>query len=237
MNLPASEIDAEVRAWLEKIAIFLNLDRIALVQFSGDGNAFLATHSYGYLSDSEIVGLDLDVALPWYAGKLRNDEVVVINDVDEDVPETAQEERQFAIDQQIGSHLALPLKAGSGIVGGLAFSSLVKRNWPDRMIRQSKLLAEILGNALHRKIAQCQIEELLQFEQMVSEISGIFVNIQADEVDDTINYGLRCVSKFLKADRCSLYQYSNQQKSYRISHTWVKKGALPAPISNNLASR
>ena len=58
MNLPASEIDAEVRAWLEKIAIFLNLDRIALVQFSGDGNAFLATHSYGYLSDSEIVGLD-----------------------------------------------------------------------------------------------------------------------------------------------------------------------------------
>jgi transcriptional regulator with GAF, ATPase, and Fis domain len=39
------------------------------------------------------------------------------------------------------------------------------------------------------------------------------------------------VGKFLKADRCSLYQYSNQQKSYRISHTWVKKGALPAPIS------
>ncbi len=230
VDLPPYQVDEEIQVWLLKIAEFLQLDRIAVTQFAGEGNKFLVTHSYGYHSDADILKIELDDELPWYAKKLRNDETVIVNRFN-DLPKAAREERQHAKSEEIGAHLAFPLYVGGSIVGSLSFSTKAEFTWPNIMIRQLKLLAEIFGNALHRKQVQIKVEELLRFEQIVSEISAVFINIPVKEVDGKITYGLERIGKFFNVDRCSLYQYSNQQDDFRISHTWTQKGVDPAPVS------
>jgi transcriptional regulator with GAF, ATPase, and Fis domain len=228
VNLPPNQIDEEVNAWLKRIANFLDLDMTALIQFSGDGNEFIVTHSYGYKWETEITGMDVNLTLPWYSAKLKGDEAVVFNNTDQ-LPDDAREERQFCLNQEMKSHISLPLKVGSIIVGGIAFSSCSERIWQDELIRQLRLLAEIFGNALHRKQVQGKLEALLRFEQMISKLSAVFVDLPAKEVDGTIKQGLQSIGRFLNVDRCSLYLYSNQQSDFRISHTWAEKGADPAP--------
>ncbi len=74
-----------------------------------------------------------------------------------------------------------------------------------------------------------QLEALLQFEKLVSEISSVYANLPPTEVDKTIEYGLQRIGKFLGADRCNLALFSEQQRSVHILHSWSDSGIDPLP--------
>jgi transcriptional regulator with GAF, ATPase, and Fis domain len=230
INLPPDKILEEIEESFQPIADALKLDLIALFEFSGEGAGFIVTHAFGYKRTPELTGSQLNLILPWYAETLRNGDEIIMNNVFQDAPEDAWAEREFCHEQDIGSHVGFPLTVGEKIVGGLGFSSSSPRIWSDELLRQLRLLAEIFGNTLHRRQIQSKIEDLLDFERMVSETSALFVNLPADAVDNTIRYGLGSIGKFLNADRCSLYQFSKLKAAYRVRHTWAGEGTEPAPI-------
>lgn len=81
-----------------------------------------------------------------------------------------------------------------------------------------------------RMRSQGSLEERLQFEQLLSEISSVYTNLPASEVDQTIVYGLQRIGKFLGADRCNLSQFSGDKTFIiRIVHSWSDEGIIPLP--------
>jgi formate hydrogenlyase transcriptional activator len=74
-----------------------------------------------------------------------------------------------------------------------------------------------------------QINESLQFEQMMSEISATYINLPANEIDNKIEYGLQRIGQFLEADRCVLYQLSKDKNTFRPNLVWANKGIDQIP--------
>lgn len=86
---------------------------------------------------------------------------------------------------------------------------------------------------LHHTYSSQQIDELLDFEHLLSEISATYINLPAGEVDDAIKHGLSRIGLFLHADRCSLWQASNGEIIFHSTHVWYKEcgdSSSPAPL-------
>ena len=74
-----------------------------------------------------------------------------------------------------------------------------------------------------------QLNEFLQFEQMMSEISATYINLPANEVDNTIEYGLQRFGQFLEADRCVLYQLDKEKNVFHPILVWAARGIEQIP--------
>ena len=71
-----------------------------------------------------------------------------------------------------------------------------------------------------RRRAESELQERLQFEELVSTISARFANVPAKEVDLVIEEGLRLLGEFFDADRCSVVEISGDGNENRSSHRW-----------------
>ncbi len=77
--------------------------------------------------------------------------------------------------------------------------------------------------------AEKALEERLQFDQLLLEISAKFVNLPAREVDKEVKNGLRRVVEALGVDRSTLFESSEETDDFRVSHSWATAGLEPLP--------
>ena len=73
------------------------------------------------------------------------------------------------------------------------------------------------------------VDERLQFETLLGELSAAFVNLPPGEVDSQIESALRRVAEFLGIDRSSFGEWSQAQRQIRITHSYVVPGFPPFP--------
>jgi transcriptional regulator with GAF, ATPase, and Fis domain len=73
-----------------------------------------------------------------------------------------------------------------------------------------------------------QIDERLRFERLISDLSAGFVNLPPDEVDSEINRGLRSITEFFDADRCSMGLFSEDGTRLLRVFEYLSAGAEPA---------
>jgi len=71
------------------------------------------------------------------------------------------------------------------------------------------------------------MDERLRFEQLVSEISAKFVNLQPGKVDKEIEYGLQLIVRFLDIDRSNLLEISEDHKHLQLTHSYAVQGVDP----------
>jgi formate hydrogenlyase transcriptional activator len=72
------------------------------------------------------------------------------------------------------------------------------------------------------------VEDQLEFERLVAEVSAKFINVPADRVGDAIRDALRRIGEGLDLDRCTLYRV--QPDGMLIDPvSWVRAGFPPAP--------
>jgi transcriptional regulator with GAF, ATPase, and Fis domain len=102
--------------------------------------------------------------------------LVVLASVEESLPAEAAVDRENALRLGIKSSLTLPLLVGGEPpVGALAFNSLRgQRDWPDTLVAQLQLVAQVFANALARKRA----DQALQ--QSYAEIEQLKDRLQAE---------------------------------------------------------
>jgi transcriptional regulator with GAF, ATPase, and Fis domain len=72
------------------------------------------------------------------------------------------------------------------------------------------------------------LDERLQFEQLVSQLSALFVNLHAEDVDDVIQMALSRVSIFMAAELSTFILRDPETGILRHSHQWVAKGTQVA---------
>jgi transcriptional regulator with GAF, ATPase, and Fis domain len=73
------------------------------------------------------------------------------------------------------------------------------------------------------------VEERLQFETLLSRLSTRFLNLPPSHVDRKIEHGLQRLAQFLKVDRSTLFEFSQDKTHLRATHSWTVSGCEPPP--------
>jgi formate hydrogenlyase transcriptional activator len=124
---------------------------------------------------------------PWaYEMLFEREQTLALPSMD-DLPPEAHVDRQAWIERGTRSTLLIPIHSGGCVNYVISINSLHgERDWPEEFIPRLRLLGEILVNALDRRQNRVELEEQLRFEMTLAEISGRFVNLASDQVDDEI---------------------------------------------------
>lgn len=73
------------------------------------------------------------------------------------------------------------------------------------------------------------IKKRLEFETLLADISGKFVNLPADKIDMEIETVLQRIAENLDIDRCSVAQFSEDRNKLRVTHAYAVPGVTPMP--------
>lgn len=73
------------------------------------------------------------------------------------------------------------------------------------------------------------IKKRLEFETLLADISGKFVNLPAARIDMEIETVLQRIAENLDIDRCSVAQFSEDRNKLRVTHAYAVPGVTPMP--------
>jgi len=154
VNVPASQVDAEIESALRQIVDFLGIDRSGFGEVSANGRQMEITHSYELPGVPPSPRCIVDERMPWYARAVWQGETLVFSRLPDDLPAEAIIEREYCTLTGLKSQLTIPLKVTGYVVGGIGFASLRSyRDWPDELVERLRLVGGIFTNALARKRA------------------------------------------------------------------------------------
>ncbi len=162
VNLPASEVDAEIETAQRRVCECLELDISTFWEWEAEGSdVLLLTHLYRPLAGPPLPErMTATENFPWCLEMLLRHQVVVVSRT-EDAPEAAAVDlagwRHFGIKSNLGFSLA----AGGGkMVGVLSFcTTQAERRWTEPLVRRLGLVAQVFANAVVRKRTEQALRE------------------------------------------------------------------------------
>jgi len=162
INLPADRIDREIISTQRRICEFLAIDRSTLFQVAEtDSETFMLTHFY---QPPDILlppaRMNAKKFFPWTIKKLMGGKTLVISKLADLPPEAECDRKNLAL-YATRSSVMVPLSVGNGpIIGVLTFGRLLEeRAWPETVVRQFELVAQIFANTLARKRFEFRLRE------------------------------------------------------------------------------
>ncbi|HTR63596.1 MAG TPA: ATP-binding protein [Candidatus Binataceae bacterium] len=146
-RVSAHEIDREIERWQGEICRTLDLDRSSMA-FTGQGVTHLWSREgvprvkYGTAT--------MDIS-PWATMKVLNGEELIWARIG-DLPDEASDYKLWLRKNGPKSQVALPIRFGDSIIGGITFGKFrAARSWPPLLLQRLRLVAQVLANALERK--------------------------------------------------------------------------------------
>jgi formate hydrogenlyase transcriptional activator len=182
INLPAAEVDQAIVEAEQRVCECLELDLAVLWQWSDKGaGVLMATHSYSAQTGPIPPWLFKQEDYPWFAEQLMtgSGRIVAIASLDK-LPAEAARDRESCLQVGVKSNLTLPLTAGGrrpfGVLG--LNTIFVEREWPDALVKQLQLVAQVFANALVRKrteeaLQKSEEENRVTFEQAAVGIAHV----------------------------------------------------------------
>ncbi|QEG02159.1 Formate hydrogenlyase transcriptional activator [Stieleria maiorica] len=81
----------------------------------------------------------------------------------------------------------------------------------------------------HRQ-ADLKIQDRLNFEQLLANLSAGFVNLPCDQIDSQIDASLQSLVEFLGNDRSTFIEFGDDADHVMVSHSYAAAGCQPFPI-------
>ena len=176
VNLPANQVDSQIESALQRLVVFLGVDRGGLGELLIDRKQLVITHSYHMPGVPLLPRIIVNEQLPWYAQTIYQGEVLRLSRLPDDLPPEATHERQYCLQVGLKSHVMIPLKVTGSVVGAIGFGSLRRyRDWPDDLIQRLRLVGEIFANALARKRADIVLGESEGRFRLMAETTPVMV--------------------------------------------------------------
>ncbi len=161
VNLPADRIDSVIEDTQRLVCECLGLDLSALWQVSVENPRMMnLTHLYRPLGGPPLPErMDAQGYFPWCLRKITAGKVVAVST--EEAPAEAARDKEVWRHYGIKSNLAFPLSVGEGLlIGAVSFNTVqAERSWPEPLVKQLQLVAQIFANALARKCADLELRE------------------------------------------------------------------------------
>jgi formate hydrogenlyase transcriptional activator len=223
ISLSPSEIGRDIGRGLALAGKFWNFDVIILDVLSDDGGTIQPLFTYEAPGIKKIskIGMTRD-RIPWIIAQINAGETICLECLPDDLPESAHVDREFCMEQSLKSCVSLPFRGTTSVRGVLSVLSYRKHcSWPEELIRMFHHLGDILAGALERERAAERIEELLQFEHLLSEISATYINLPRDQLEKVIKNDLGRLGQLLGADRCLLYSLDKNGKKFSFTSAFA----------------
>jgi len=181
-NIPAREVDREIKDSLRRVGEMFGLERGSIMQFSKDLGQIQATHSWATVGLPEFFDLSEDGTFivnqhfPWVAEKMSRRETVVFSDI-QDFPGEAEKDKRTFQKFEIRSGIAIPYFVEGSFLFTVTFGSTRPgHTWPDDLVHRLRRLGEIFSNAILRKNADEEIQKAF------SEIRELKDRLQEENV-------------------------------------------------------
>ncbi len=163
VNLPAEQVDGEIEDAQRRICDCLGLDLSALWEWASVERPDLMTltHLYRPLGGPPVPEpMDAQTYFPWSLEQARSGKVIAIPST-ENVPAEAARDQEFWRHFGIKTTLTIPLSTGGRpIIGVVSFNTMLsERDWPEAIVKQLQMVAQIFANALERKRADQKLRE------------------------------------------------------------------------------
>ena len=172
INLPADQIDSEIENAQRLICECLDVDLCAVWQvLTHDQNLINLTHLFR-LGDGpgRPAQMEASVSYPWVWDQIRAGNMVKVTSLSE-LPEEAAKDIETAAYFGIKSNLTIPLMVGGGQTFGALGCSRTgeEREWPEAVVMQLQLLAQVFANAIQRKRMECQLRDRFHEIEVLKE--------------------------------------------------------------------
>ena len=73
------------------------------------------------------------------------------------------------------------------------------------------------------------VQELLQFERLLAELSAGFINLPAARIDSAITDALRHIVEALGVERSQLVRFGARGDAADVTHSWAVAGVQAVP--------
>jgi len=183
VNVPADQVDGEIRGAQRRMCEFLDLDRSSLGQVSErDHRELPLTHVYQPEVSALPEGLNGIEFFPWTAQKVLAGQTVTINKLSDLPPEAERDRESFGL-YGTKSAVVVPLSIGGRPpIGVLTFSVLrEQRDWPETVVKGFQLIAQVFANALDRKRADEALRESEARLSLATHAAGAGLWIMGNE--------------------------------------------------------
>ena len=161
INLEPSEVDREIEVGLRRVCEHLGVDLAVLWQWSRHTPEVISpTHAYPPVTAVLPPEPLREEQFPWIRQSILDGRVVVLSSLG-DLPPESHVDREFLLHYGIKSHLCIPLSVGGeSPVGLIGFNTLgAERDWPDAVVKQLQLVAQVFANALARRRHELSLQE------------------------------------------------------------------------------
>ena len=175
IDLAPDEFHKTLTLWSSRIAAFIKADRFAIVELMQDGAGI---HPLVWYVDKKLNGTPgADPKPPQILtfhviDALKSHDIIRIARVPEDIPEVlAPILTPYFAELGVKSFLSLPLKVGNVVLGAVCMDILTSEwSWPDSLVRQLRLVAEMISNAMVRCRSDLELSRYRgQLEELVDE--------------------------------------------------------------------
>jgi PAS domain S-box-containing protein len=155
VNLPASDVDTNINDGLQLVNELVDVDEIYILQFqSGKGTAGI-THGWfksGIVRELEFKASEFIHVLPWAGRKIIENEIIVFERMEDELPVEAVNEREYLRQIGLESAVVIPLFAGKKNLGAFFIETLGRqKKWSREVVSQLSLIGELFSSALERK--------------------------------------------------------------------------------------
>lgn len=206
-RLMPEDVDREMSAVLAMLGDYLGVDRCFIFSLSEDESRHVVTYLWtrpGYEQGAVVLGTVVQEGFPWAGEQMLRRRDIVINGL-EDLPAAAGAERGYCETVGIRSFLMCPMYSNDMVLGTLGIDAIREhRDWSDQEIGRLRLVGEVIANELIRKHLNLEIQERLEFERLVAQVSSSLLSAPAEKIAGKIEGALARVAGFLGVDRCIL---------------------------------
>ncbi|HEY4212542.1 MAG TPA: ATP-binding protein [Steroidobacteraceae bacterium] len=148
------DLEQPIERWLEKFARLIDVDRVTVWERLDGTEVVHCRSAYSRQGTSEPLLSLPSGTFPWLMGEYERGRPIVWQRIPEDIPDTAEAERQWALRVGAKSALGIPMRFGSSL-WVLAFTTCTRHAaWSAGRLRCLRLAGEIVLAALVRQRAE-----------------------------------------------------------------------------------
>ncbi|MEW6368395.1 MAG: sigma 54-interacting transcriptional regulator [Acidobacteriota bacterium] len=177
VDIPSDEVDRAIDTSFAHILDFLDLDRCTLwVRSETEGVEFRLANVVGRPGIPPITSSFTSDDLPWASRQMlagKEMRFVRIDDLPDEAAKDKVTLREFGPEWSV---LAIPLKSGARVIGAIAIGKAAQEVWPEELVSQMRVIAQVFSNALVRRSVEGQLKSTLR------EVEGLKEQLALENV-------------------------------------------------------